>query len=102
MVANAPASYWLDLRGYDPPAVAKGLTLPMLILQGERDYQVPMDEFAKWKAALSDKSNVTFHSYSALNHLFIAGTGKSLPAEYQTAGHVDEAVIRDIADWIKK
>jgi len=102
MVGNAPASYWLDLRGYDPPSAAKALKLPMLILQGERDYQVPMDEFAKWKAALSDKPNVTFHSYPALNHLFIAGTGKSLPAEYQIAGHVDEAVIRDIADWVKK
>jgi hypothetical protein len=34
--------------------------------------------------------------------LFIAGTGKSLPAEYQIAGHVDEAVIRNMADWIKK
>jgi hypothetical protein len=102
MIGNAPASYWLDLRGYDPPSAAKALKLPMLILQGERDYQVPMDEFAKWKAALSGKSHVTFHSYPALNHLFIAGTGKSLPAEYQIAGHVDEAVIRDIADWMKK
>jgi hypothetical protein len=102
MIGNAPASYWLDLRGYDPPSAAKALKLPMLILQGERDYQVPMDEFAKWKAALSGKSRVTFHSYPALNHLFIAGTGKSLPAEYQIAGHVDEAVIRDIADWMKK
>ncbi|HEX4566050.1 MAG TPA: alpha/beta fold hydrolase [Vicinamibacterales bacterium] len=102
MVGNAPASYWLDLRGYDPPSAATALKQPMLILQGERDYQVPMDEFAKWKAALSDKPSVTFRSYSALNHLFIAGRGKSLPAEYQIAGHVDEAVIRDIADWIKK
>jgi dienelactone hydrolase len=102
LVGNAPASYWLDLRGYDPPAAARALKVPMLILQGERDYQVTMDEFAKWKAALSDKSSVTFHSYPALNHLFIAGTGKSLPAEYQIAGHVDEAVIRNMADWIKK
>ncbi len=51
---------------------------------------------------LSDKSNVTFHSHPGLYHLFIAGTGRSLPAEYQIAGHVDEAVIRDMADWIKK
>jgi len=43
---------------------------------------------------------VTFHSYAALNHLFIAGTGPSLPAEYQVPGHVAEDVIRDIATWI--
>ena len=74
----------------------------MLILQGERDYQVTMNEFDRWKTALAGKSNVTFHSYPALNHLFIAGTGRSLPAEYGTAGHVDAAVIGDIADWITK
>lgn len=102
MVANAPASYWLDLRGYDPPAMARTERVPMLILQGERDYQVTMDEFARWKAALAGKPNVTFHSYPALNHLFIAGTGKSLPAEYEKPGHVDETVIGDIANWIKK
>jgi fermentation-respiration switch protein FrsA (DUF1100 family) len=101
-IFGAPASYWLDLRGYDPPAAARNVKQPMLVLQGERDYQVTVDEFARWKSALAVKSNVTFHSYPALNHLFIAGTGKSLPAEYETAGHVDEAVVRDIAEWIKR
>jgi dienelactone hydrolase len=101
-IFGAPASYWLDLRGYDPPTAAKNVKQPMLVLQGERDYQVTMDEFARWKAALASKSNVTFHSYPALNHLFIAGTGKSLPAEYETAGHVDEAIVHDIAEWVKK
>jgi dienelactone hydrolase len=101
-IFGAPASYWLDLRGYDAPASAKAVNQPMLVLQGERDYQVTMDEFARWKSALAGKSNVTFHSYPALNHLFVSGTGKSVPAEYQTPGHVDEAVIRDIAEWMKR
>jgi dienelactone hydrolase len=99
-IAGAPAAYWLDLRGYDPPAAARSLTRPLLVLQGERDYQVTMDDFAKWKAALDGKPTVTFHSYPALNHLFIGGTGKSLPAEYSVAGHVSEDVVRDIAAWI--
>jgi hypothetical protein len=60
-----------------------------------------MDEFARWKSALAGKPQVTFHSYPALNHLFVSGTGMSLPSEYETAGHVDEAVVRDIAEWIK-
>jgi uncharacterized protein len=101
-VGNAPASYWLDLRGYDPPSAAKALKQPMLILQGERDYQVTPDEFARWKAALGDRRDVTFHVYPALNHLFIAGAGKSLPAEYDRPSHVAEDVVRDIADWVKR
>jgi dienelactone hydrolase len=100
-IFNAPASYWLDLRSYDPPTAAKAVKQKMLILQGERDYQVTMAEFGRWKAALGSKSNVTFKSYPTLNHLMMAGTGKSLPAEYDTPGHVDPQVILDIGEWIQ-
>jgi uncharacterized protein len=99
-IAGAPASYWLDLRGYDPPSEARRVKSPMLVLHGERDYQVTAEEFARWKAALGSRPDVTFRSYAALNHLFIAGTGPSLPAEYQVPGHVAEDVIRDIAAWV--
>jgi hypothetical protein len=39
-------------------------------------------------------------SYPALNPLFVAGTGPSVPAEYQVPGHLAEEIIRDIATWI--
>jgi dienelactone hydrolase len=100
LIYGAPASYWLDMRAYNPPAIARGLSLPMLVLQGERDYQVTMTDFGAWKAGLTGRSNVTFKSYPALNHLMIAGTGKSLPAEYAVPGHVDGAVVKDIAQWV--
>ncbi len=100
-IQGAPASYWLDLRGYDPATAAKSLKQPLLVLQGERDYQVTMaDDFVKWKAALGGNPNVTFHTYPTLNHLFMPGVGKSLPTEYETAGHVPVDVINDIAGWI--
>jgi hypothetical protein len=99
-IFGATASYWLDLRGYDPPAAAAQVKQPMLVLQGERDYQVTMEEFSRWKSALADRTDVVFHSYATLNHLFVAGTGKSVPADYNTAGHVSEAVVRDVATWI--
>jgi len=54
----------------------------ILILQGERDYQVTMKDFALWRAGLKGRSSVTFKSYPKLNHLFLEGEGKSLPAEY--------------------
>jgi fermentation-respiration switch protein FrsA (DUF1100 family) len=100
-ILNAPASYWLDLKGYDPAALAKKLAVPMLILQGERDYQVSMQDFALWKAALGSRKDVTFRSYPALNHLFMTGEGKSLPAEYQKPGHVAPEVIEEIARFVK-
>jgi alpha-beta hydrolase superfamily lysophospholipase len=98
---GAPASYWLDLRGYRPAEVARGIDRPMLILQGERDYQVTMADFRGWKEALGERDNVRLESFPALNHLFIPGKGPSTPREYQQPGHVDEAVIRTIVEWIE-
>ncbi len=95
------ASYWLDLRKYDPVAVAQKLDIPMLIMQGGRDYQVTMQDFEGWKQGLKEKKNVTFKLYPDLNHLFMTGKGKSKPEEYMKEGHVAEKVIKDIAAWIK-
>jgi uncharacterized protein len=98
---GAPASYWLDLRGYDPAALAATLGKPMLILQGARDYQVTVaDDLARWQAALSDHPEVTIRVYPELNHLFAPGGGPSSPAEYEPAQHVDARVIADIAQWM--
>lgn len=95
-----PASYWLDLKDYRPEQEAKSIHKPVLILQGERDYQVTMDEFRTWKDALSENDNVTFKSYDGLNHLMIYGTGKPGPQEYNSPGKVDERVIEDMASWV--
>ncbi|HXW62825.1 MAG TPA: alpha/beta fold hydrolase [Candidatus Acidoferrales bacterium] len=96
-----PASYWLDLRDYHPVAVAQTLRIPILILQGGRDFQVsPATNFQDWKTALAARQNVTLKLYPSLNHLFMAGTGPSLPQEYEKPAHVDEQVIADISAWI--
>ncbi len=96
-------AYWLDLRGYHPEEIARGLQQPMLILQGEGDYQVTMEDFQIWKSALGGRSDVQFKSYAGLSHLFMPFEGgeKSTPAAYSVPGHVVEAVIRDIAEWVK-
>ncbi|HEX7369113.1 MAG TPA: alpha/beta fold hydrolase [Rhodanobacteraceae bacterium] len=98
---HAPQSFWLSLHDYDQVAVAKSLALPMLILQGSNDYQVsPTLDFGVWKKALAKKSNVTFHLFPGLSHLFMPGPTRS-PADYAKPAHVDPAVIQAIADWIK-
>ena len=97
------AAYWLDLRGYNPKETVKKLNMPVLILQGGRDYQVlPEKDFEGWKTALNSRSNAYFKLFPHLNHLFIVGKGKSTPQEYGIEGHVDEDVIYTLAQWIKK
>jgi hypothetical protein len=100
--APLPSSYVLDLRAYHPRDTARALTIPILVLQGERDYQVPMTDFEMWKQSLGSRPTATLKSYPALNHLFLAGTGPSRPVEYQTPGHVPVEVIDDIAAWCRK
>jgi uncharacterized protein len=103
-VASWPSSYVLDLRGYDPAAVAAGLTIPVLVLQGARDYQVRAVDFEGWKHALAGHPNATFKLYPGLNHLFMTsatpGTGLSSPKDYAQPGHVADEVVGDIATWI--
>jgi pimeloyl-ACP methyl ester carboxylesterase len=95
-------AYWQDLREHNPVEVAKTLKMPVLVLQGERDYQVLATvDFQGWKDALQNQDNVTFQLFPELNHLFIEGEGKSTPQEYLVEGHVKEEVIDTIAQWIK-
>lgn len=94
-------AYWLDLRSYDPVAVAATLDKPILILQGGRDYQVTVeDDLSRWKAGLAHRRNVTIRIYDADNHLFFPGAGPSTPAEYEPTQHVDPAVVADITRWL--
>jgi dienelactone hydrolase len=99
-ILGAYPEYWLSLKGYDPAETAKGIQRPLLILQGGRDYQVTKKDYENWEKALSSQNNVAFKLYPSLNHLFISGEGPSSPSEYLQPGHVDETVIKDIADWI--
>ncbi len=99
-VMGAPASYWIDLKGYDPAAQAKRLGLPMLILQGERDFQVNMKDFALWKAGVGSGKGAVMKTFPSLNHLFVAGEGKSNTAEYSKPGHVAPEVVDEIAKFV--
>ena len=99
---NIPASYWADLQNYDQVSGLKKIHKPVLLLHGERDFQVTMDDFTIWKQELSKKPNVTISLLPKLNHLMIAGEGKSSLSEYNIQGHVDESVINTIHNWFSE
>jgi alpha-beta hydrolase superfamily lysophospholipase len=100
-VMGLRVSYWVDLKGYNPAEKAKTLGLPMLILQGERDFQSNMKDFALWKSAVGSSKGVVMKSYPSLNHLFVTGEGKSTTAEYAKPGHVMPDVVDEIARFVK-
>jgi dienelactone hydrolase len=95
------AAWWQSMSAHDPVAVARGLAMPMLILHGGRDYQVTAADYERWRTGLAGRDGVEFRLYPRLNHLFLAGDGPSMPAEYLSAGRFDGQAIADIADWIQ-
>lgn len=98
---GAGKAYWLYLQDYVPNIEAKSISKPLLIMQGSRDYQVTVDEFNLWQAELAGMSNATFKLYEGVNHLLYQGEGASTPNEYLIPGHVEEAIVTDIINWIK-
>jgi dienelactone hydrolase len=99
-VFGLPAAYWVQLKGYDAPGAAKKLGIPMLVLQGERDFQTSMTDFNLWKQALAGTKGSTVQSYPSLNHIFVAGEGKSSEEEYRKPAHVAPEVIDVVAKFI--
>ena len=101
---SVPGSYFLDLRNYAPAETAARLKIPILVLQGARDYQVTRADFEGWKKALAGESRATFILYPGLTHLFMEsaapGTGPGTPADYDRPSHVSMTVVADIAKWI--
>ncbi|MFC6350309.1 alpha/beta hydrolase family protein, partial [Stenotrophomonas acidaminiphila] len=94
-----PGHYWQQLERIDPVADARDSKLPVLLLQGGRDFQVVDADWQRWKQGLQGP-RYRFHIYPALNHLGIAGEGKGTLDEYGKPGHVDTALIEDIARWV--
>ncbi|MFD1451282.1 alpha/beta hydrolase [Oceanobacillus sojae] len=95
--------YFQEMDQYDVGQIALDSNKPILVLQGEADFQVTMEnDFAAWQSIFENDPQVTLKSYPNLNHIFILSQGenKGSVQEYQIPGHVDEKVITDISDWI--
>jgi hypothetical protein len=96
-----PAPFWLDLRDYHPEALAAQLGRPILVLQGEADYQVTMDDFAGWKKALVGKPFARLQSFPGLMHTFAdCGCKLAQPADYDKPAHVAKSVVDEIEKWV--
>ena len=96
-----PGRYWQQLEKVDPVADARDSQLPVLLLQGGRDFQVVDADWQRWQQGLQGP-RYRFHRYPALNHLGIAGEGKGTLDEYRKPGHVDATLLDDIANWVKE
>lgn len=103
VVFFAPARYWRDLFSRQPLETLAALPLPVLVLQGGKDYQVTRADYDLVAAALAGRpaAQRELRWFPDLDHLFLAVAGESTGAEYGVPGHVDPRVVAAIAEWIR-
>lgn len=101
LLLGIPLSYWSSLERHSAMAAISRVDLPILILQGDADFQVnPDTDYRLWQDMLAGRDNVFFHLYPGLNHLMMPTNGQRDISEYAVRGTVSEQVIQDIAGFI--
>jgi pimeloyl-ACP methyl ester carboxylesterase len=102
VVLGASARYWRDLFARRPLDALRRLGVPVLVLQGGKDYQVTRADYELVQAALAGKApgQALTVWLPDLNHLFMKVAGQSTGAEYGLAGRVDEQAIAQLVRWI--
>lgn len=77
------------------------INLPMLIMQGKKDFQVSYEkDFLEYKKILKNK-NAIFKEYDNLNHIFMKANNKSGIEAYSTPDKVDRKVLYDIVIFLR-
>ena len=114
-------NFFLSMRAYNTsPNVVEQLTMPVLVMQGTADYNVPyfatppypfygwplktfMSE-GGWYDRFAGSSRVSLAIFSDLCHLFykteLNAEGLSSPDAEYVKNNVNESVVLNISDWI--
>ena len=99
-VMDVWSSYWKWLAHYDILQAAEEIEQPVLLLQGEEDYQVTMTDFGIWQEHFGTKANWQLKSYPGLTHPFTAGLKEEGGDAYMKDEKMDAQVILDIAEFV--
>ncbi len=102
-IFGRPAMFWKDFLSIDCAEYLKEVQKPVLILQGETNYQITMEaDFAAWQTEMEGKSYATLKSYEGLSHLFTESKGifAGHYKEFDRPAFVSKAVIEDIGNWM--
>lgn len=102
ILMGIPAGYHKSIKQNSGLEFIDKVKCPILVLQGSADFQVyPEADYKLWQEKLEGRDNVTFKLYPDLNHLMMKTNGKRDVSEYEIPSNVDQAVIDDIASFIK-
>ena len=96
--------YFKEMGEHPAPGFLKRSRKPLLILQGEKDFQASAAvDFTGYQTLLEGHDNATFKLYPGLNHAFVPALSDDINKarkEYAEERHIGDEVIGDIARWI--
>jgi pimeloyl-ACP methyl ester carboxylesterase len=94
------AKYWLFDRNYKVLEEGKKLTLPIILLQGGRDYNVTKTDYELWVEAMKGKTNFKPYWIENLDHMFFEGSGKAKPSDINATQHVSKVIGDKMGEFI--
>ncbi len=97
---GAKPKYWLFDRNYKVLEEGKKLTLPIVLLQGGRDYNVTKKDYDLWVEAMKGKPNFKSQWIENLDHMFFEGTGMANPSDISNIGHVSKVIGEKMSEFV--
>jgi uncharacterized protein len=98
--------YLLDGKRNHPVEIARGLDMPMLIIQGERDWQVDMESYEGWKKGLEGSEamkNVQWKVYDDVGHMLtVVDANKRGAFQYAEFANVKEELVEDVIAFLRQ
>ena len=79
--------------------INKNNTIPLMFLQGDKDYETPLKYFEKWQSLLTGRAHTAYHQYKSLGHYLFTGSAEPSAKDYDVKQTVSSAVISDISNW---
>ena len=101
-----PLSYLKDLYDHDPVTVAAKLDVPMLFVQGKRDWQVGMQDFVRWQTGLEGSKAIEkaeWKVYDDVGHVLTVVDEKQHGTfQYDGPAHVKDELVKDVIDFMRR
>jgi uncharacterized protein len=99
-----PLSYVKDLWENDPVEEAQALDVPMLFAQGQRDWQVGIEDFERWQDGLKGQKadeKAEWKLYHNVGHTISPVDEKKFGTfQYSEPANVEKELIMDIIDFL--
>jgi len=107
VAAGEADAWWTFFFDHDPLPAARRISVPVLLLHGDRDHNVPVEHAERLAAAIRAGGNrdVTVRIFPDHNHLFLPdkdGGFRHYARVLERTHEVPAAVLVPLADWLDK